>query len=79
MPKEKTIGFYKEGRARELSDWLVGINLTRHFTNVARQFGNEGIIHVGRVSSPTLNMVYVRENNIKTLIQKNIIKLVQKL
>lgn len=70
LPKEKTIGFYKEGRARELSDWLVGINLTRHFTNVARQFGNEGIIHVGRVSSPTLNMVYVRENNIKNFNSK---------
>ncbi|MFS6749692.1 DNA topoisomerase III, partial [Staphylococcus aureus] len=65
LPKEKTYGFYKEGRARELSDWLVGINLSRHFTKISRELGNDGVIHIGRVSSPTLNMVYNRENNIK--------------
>ncbi|EWR66273.1 type IA DNA topoisomerase [Staphylococcus aureus] len=64
LPQEKTYGFYKEGRAREFSDWLVGINLSRHFTNKAQQLGNDGIIHVGRVTSPTLNMVYVREKSI---------------
>ncbi|MFS5032839.1 DNA topoisomerase III [Staphylococcus aureus] len=70
LPKESTFGFYKEGRARELSDWLVGINLSRHFTKVARSLGNDGIIHVGRVSSPTLNMVYTREKNIKNFKSK---------
>ncbi|WP_436868532.1 DNA topoisomerase III [Staphylococcus equorum] len=66
LPQEKTYGFYKEGRARELSDWLVGINLSRHFTKVSRELGNDGVVHIGRVSSPTLNMVYVREKNIKS-------------
>ncbi|MBJ6239726.1 DNA topoisomerase III [Staphylococcus aureus] len=75
LPKEKTYGFYKEGRARELSDWLVGINLSRHFTKVARELGNDGVIHIGRVSSPTLNMVYNRENNIKQFKSKKFHKI----
>lgn len=75
LPKEKTYGFYKEGRARELSDWLVGINLSRHFTKVARELGNDGVIHIGRVSTPTLNMVYNRENNIKQFKSKKFHKI----
>lgn len=75
LPKEKTYGFYKEGRARELSDWLVGINLSRHFTKKARELGNDGVVHVGRVSSPTLNLVYTREKNIKEFKTKKFYKL----
>lgn len=70
----KTYNLYKEGRARELSDWLVGINLSRHFTKVARDLGNDSVIHIGRVSSPTLNMVYNRENNIKQFQSKKFYK-----
>lgn len=64
LPKDKTYGLYKEARAREYSDWLVGMNLTRHFTKKAHELGNKDVIHVGRVSSPTLYMVYVRDKNI---------------
>lgn len=64
LPQEKTESLYKEARAREYSDWLVGMNLTRHFTKKAHELGNKDVIHVGRVSSPTLYMVYVRDKNI---------------
>lgn len=64
-PASKTYNYYIEARTREISDWLVGINLSRHFTKVSRELGNDSVIHIGRVSSPTLNLINIRENNIK--------------
>lgn len=65
LPGEKTYPLYIEGRTRELADWLVGMNLTRYYTNVSKQFGNNDTIHIGRVSTPTLNLIYQREQDIK--------------
>ncbi len=42
------------------SDWLVGINATRAFT---RRWGT--ILSVGRVQTPTLNIICSKENEIK--------------
>lgn len=65
LPGEKTYPLYLEARTRELSDWLVGINLTRHYTKVSKEFGNNDVIHIGRVSTPTLNLIYEKEKSIK--------------
>lgn len=65
LPGEKTYPLYLEARTRELSDWLVGMNLTRHYTKVSKEFGNNDVIHIGRVSTPTLNLIYEKEKNIK--------------
>ncbi len=46
--------------ARMESDWLVGINATRAFT---RRWGT--ILSVGRVQTPTLNIICSREKEIK--------------
>ncbi|MFZ8452820.1 DNA topoisomerase, partial [Staphylococcus aureus] len=43
-------------------------------TKISRELGNDGVIHIGRVSSPTLNMVYNRENNIKDFKGKKFYK-----
>jgi DNA topoisomerase-3 len=46
--------------ARMESDWLVGINATRAFT---RRWGT--ILSIGRVQTPTLNIICSREKEIK--------------
>ena len=54
---EKYQGMYHSGRTRQNIDWLIGYNLTRYFTNSARDGGIQGIIAVGlsliHISEPT--------------------------
>ncbi len=54
------------GRARAISDWLIGINLTVVAT---KKFGQRvrtknTLLTIGRVLTPTLNMLVERERNI---------------
>jgi len=74
LPGKETYNYYVEARTREYSDWLVGINLSRHFTKIARELGNYGVVHIGRVASPTLNLVYIREEKIKNFKSKKYYK-----
>lgn len=58
----------KAGRARDISDWIIGTNLTVCAT---KKFGGfENMMSVGRVQTPTLNLVVEREkaivNHVKT-------------
>jgi DNA topoisomerase-3 len=46
------------GRARNIADWLVGSNLTAQMS--LKNPGN-GVLSVGRVQTPTLNMIVERE------------------
>jgi DNA topoisomerase-3 len=67
---KKAIGSMKDGKqyhslklaaeARARADWLVGLNLTRAWTNHGRKF-NHGVLSVGRVQTPTLGMVVKRD------------------
>jgi DNA topoisomerase-3 len=55
------------GRARDIADWLVGINLTIAMT---KKFGGaKSILSVGRVQTPTLNLVVRREKEIKNHVK----------
>lgn len=47
-------------KARSWGDWLVGMNGTRAWTLVGRNV-LDGVLSVGRVQTPTLNMVVQRE------------------
>lgn len=51
-----------ESRAR--ADWLVGMNLTRAWTNHGRKF-NHGVLSVGRVQTPTLGMIVKRDLDVE--------------
>ena len=62
---EKYQGMYHSGRTRQNIDWLIGYNLTRYFTNSARDGGIQGIIAVGRVKAPTVNLIVKREKEIE--------------
>lgn len=46
------------GRARNIADWVVGSNLT---AQISIKYSGNGVLSVGRVQTPTLNMIVERE------------------
>lgn len=55
------------GRARDIADWLIGINLTIAMT---KKFGrNENLLTIGRVQTPTLALIVNREKAIKNHVK----------
>lgn len=50
------------GRARALADWIVGTNIT---VAMSLKYPGSGVVHVGRVQTPTLKMVADREKAIR--------------
>lgn len=54
------------GRARSISDWLYGINLTIAAT---KKFGGDQLLSVGRVQTSTLALVVEREKSIKNHVK----------
>jgi DNA topoisomerase-3 len=56
-PGSSTEALYDAGLGRARADWLVGMNLTRAYTLIGRQAGHDGVLSVGRVQTPTLNLV----------------------
>ena len=61
LPGAKTEPLYYAGVGRARADWLVGMNLTRAYTLIGQQSGHEGVLSVGRVQTPTLNLVVQRD------------------
>ncbi|BAL81402.1 DNA topoisomerase 3 [Caldisericum exile] len=60
----------KASFAREEADWLVGINATRAFT---RRWGD--LLSLGRVQTPTLNILVSREKEIKSFVSEKYFEL----
>ncbi len=62
---EAMAGLSDAARSRSESDWLIGINGTRALTK--RMFGSRAgnVASVGRVQTPTLALLYGREQEIK--------------
>ncbi|WP_277680144.1 DNA topoisomerase, partial [Gracilibacillus dipsosauri] len=50
--------------------WLVGINLTRLYTLYMQKNGMRGVFSVGRVQTPTLFLIYQRNEEIKRFVSK---------
>lgn len=49
---------YDEAKARQLGDWLVGINASQLYTLLLQQKGINEVLSVGRVQSPLVYMIY---------------------
>ena len=60
-PSSEFDNLYYSALCRQRADWLVGMNGTRLFTCL---YGE--VLPIGRVQTPTLNMVVNREHNILT-------------
>jgi DNA topoisomerase-3 len=54
--------------ARQRADWLIGINMTRHYTLSAQRSGHKMTFPVGRVKTPTLALVVRRERAIGSFV-----------
>lgn len=65
QPNAKYQGMAMAARARQRADWLIGMNLSRAYT-LASQTGS--LIAIGRVQTPTLNLVAMRDLEIKNFV-----------
>ncbi|HAT1683764.1 TPA: DNA topoisomerase III [Klebsiella oxytoca] len=68
LPGEKTALLYDAGKGRSRADWLVGMNMTRLCTLLARDAGVDELLSVGRVQTPTLAIVVNRDNEIANFV-----------
>ena len=66
-------GLYNSALARSRADWIIGMNLTRLYTDKFRKAGYNSlkVVSIGRVQTPTLALVVNRENEIKNFKPQN--------
>jgi DNA topoisomerase-3 len=64
-PNSDYRGLYEAAVSRSRCDWLLGMNVTRAFTLCYQKAGGDGVISVGRVQTPTLNLIVERDRQIK--------------
>ncbi|MBU2952221.1 DNA topoisomerase III [Marinobacter sp. F3R08] len=64
----ETEPLYYAGLSRARADWLVGMNLSRLYTLLGRAAGGEITLHVGRVVTPTVALVYQRDKAIEEFV-----------
>src|SRR4051812_49972597 len=57
-------------RSRSEADWLVGMNATRAVTVKHRFAGHTALYSIGRVQTPTLAMLVVREQQIRAFVPR---------
>ncbi|HAT3775485.1 TPA: DNA topoisomerase III [Citrobacter freundii] len=68
LPGENTEKLYDAGLGRSRADWLIGMNLTRLYTLIARESGVSYVLSVGRVQTPTLAIVVNRDKEIADFV-----------
>jgi len=61
----ETMPMYYAALARQRADWLIGMNISRLYTTLARGTGFNQTLHIGRVITPTVALVCDRDNQIK--------------
>ncbi|EAD5712089.1 type IA DNA topoisomerase [Listeria monocytogenes] len=66
----ETYDKFLEAQTRQKSDWLVGMNLSPLYTLTLQEKGVQGVFPIGRVQTPTLMMVYKRQQAIENFISK---------
>lgn len=67
QPSENYDNLFYAAQARLIADWLVGINLTRLYTLTNPQ---HAMFSVGRVQTPTVNLIAARDDEIKNFIKQ---------
>ena len=66
LPGRQTLSLYHAAVARSKADWLVGMSYSRLYTLLAQSSGVDGVMSVGRVQTPTLNLVVERDRLIES-------------
>lgn len=75
-PGIETEPLYQAGLGRARADWLVGMNLTRAYTLIGQQQGLSGVLSVGRVQTPTLNLIVSRDHEIDAFVASDYFELI---
>lgn len=70
MPGSKTKDMDEAGKARTIADWLIGMNMSRAMT-IANKGMVQGNLNVGRVITPTVHIVYIRDKEIANFVSKD--------
>lgn len=58
-------------RSRSEADWLVGMNATRALTIANRRTGDDALLSIGRVQTPTLALIVAREQEIRAFVPRS--------
>lgn len=66
----KDLLMYDEARARQIGDWLVGINASQLYSLLLQQKGLNAILSVGRVQSALVYMIYEHQKEIENFVSK---------
>lgn len=64
-PNSEFKGWSDAACARSKADWLIGMNFSRSYTLAAGRGGQRTLLTVGRVQTPTLNLVVERDREIE--------------
>ncbi|AXI00762.1 type IA DNA topoisomerase [Sporosarcina sp. PTS2304] len=67
---KKDLQLYEEAKARQISDWLVGMNGSRMYTLLLQAKGIQEVFPIGRVQSPTVYLIYQRQREIETFVSE---------
>lgn len=65
---QKDLLMYEEAKARQMSDWLVGMNGSRLYTLLIQKKGIREVFSIGRVQSPTVYLIYQRALEIERFV-----------
>lgn len=60
-PNSKRIPISNAALCRSRADWLLGMNITRACSVLAKRKGHDNVLHVGRVQTPTIQLVVKRD------------------
>lgn len=62
--------YYQEAKARQISDWLIGMNGSPLYSLALQKKGLQGVFSLGRVQTPTLYLIYKRQLEIENFQKK---------
>lgn len=66
----KDLLLYEEAKARQISDWLVGMNGSRLYSLLLQSQGIREVFPIGRVQSPTIYLIYQRQLEIENFVSE---------
>lgn len=70
LDNQKDLLMYEEAKARQISDWLVGMNGSRLYTLLLQKRGLRDVFSIGRVQSPTVYLIYQRQKDIDDFVSE---------
>lgn len=60
----ETVKFYEEANARQIADYLVGMNFSGFFTDKLQKAGVQGMFSIGRVQTPVNTIIVENDKSI---------------